>query len=69
MSDLKVDPMEYGALLQRVQDMDKKIDKMESKLEELVALANKSKGGLWLGMTIVSFISAIVGYLLKTRAS
>lgn len=65
-----IDPIKYGVLWQRVEDyerrfdvMDRKMDKMESQLSELVALANKSKGGLWLGMTVVSGISAIAGYL------
>jgi len=54
---------ERNNLWQRVQDMDKKMDKMERQLEELVALANKSKGGLWLGMSIASGFSALVGFL------
>jgi len=52
-------------LWQKVQDMDKKMDKVERQLEELVALANKGRGGLWFGMTIVSGVSAVVGYLLN----
>ena len=61
----EIDPVKYGVLWQRVQDMDKKMDKVERQLEELVALANKSKGGLWFGMSIVSGISAIVGAILS----
>jgi hypothetical protein len=45
--------------------MDKKMDKVERQLDELMALANKGRGGLWFGMTIVSGISAVVGYLLN----
>lgn len=58
-----IDPVKYGVLWQKVQDMDKKVDKMERQLEELLALANKSKGGLWLGMSIASGLSALVGFL------
>ncbi len=59
----EIDPIKYGVLWQHVQDMDKKMDKMECQLDELVALANKSKGGLWLGMSIASGFSALVGFL------
>lgn len=63
----EIDPVKYGVLWERVQTMDKKIDKMERQLEELVALANKSKGGFWMGMTIASmaggFITWVVGHL------
>ena len=61
----EIDLVKYGVLWQKVQDMDKKMDKVERQLEELVALANKSRGGLWFGMTIVSGVSAVVGYLLN----
>lgn len=61
----EIDPVKYGVLWQRVQDMDKKMDKVERQLEELVALANKSKGGLWFGMSMVSGVSAIVGFILS----
>lgn len=58
-----IDPVKYGVLWQKVQDMDKKMDKMEAQLEELVGLANRSKGGLWLGMVIASGVSGAIGYL------
>ena len=59
------DPVKYGVLWEKVQSMDKKIDKMERQLEELVALANKSKGGFWVTMGVASFIGAILSYLLR----
>jgi hypothetical protein len=61
----EIDLVKYGVLWQKVQDMDKKMDKVESQLDELMALANKGRGGLWFGMTIVSGVSAVVGYLLN----
>ena len=63
--DGQIDPVKYGVLWERVQSMDKKVDKMERQMEELLALANKGKGGLWFGMTVVSAISALVGFILS----
>lgn len=64
--ETEIDPIKYGVLWERVQAMDRKVDKMERQLEELVALANKSKGGFWMGMTIASmaggFITWVVGH-------
>jgi hypothetical protein len=69
---MEIDPVKYGVLWQKVQDyerrfddMDKKMDKVERQLDELMALANKGRGGLWFGMTIVSGVSAVVGYFLS----
>lgn len=59
----EIDPVKYGVLWERVQNMDKKIDKMERQLEELVALANKGKGGFWAGMTIASGVGATVSWI------
>jgi hypothetical protein len=54
MADGEIDLFKYGVLWQKVQDMDKKVDKMERNVEELLALANKGRGGFWAGMTIAS---------------
>jgi hypothetical protein len=60
MDPSEIDPIRYGVLWQRVQEMDKKIDKMERQVEELLALANRSKGGFWMGMTIASMAGGII---------
>jgi len=57
------DPVKYGVLWQRVQDMDRKIDKMESQIDQLLELANRSKGGFWMGMTIASFAGGLVTWI------
>ncbi|WP_288076461.1 hypothetical protein [Pseudomonas sp.] len=58
----EIDPVKYGVLWQRVSDMDKKMDKMERQIEELLALANKSKGGFWMGMTIASAVGGFISW-------
>lgn len=60
----EIDPVKYGVLWQKVHEMDKKVDKMERQLEQLLELANKGKGGLWFGMTVVSAVSGVFGFLL-----
>ena len=70
MDPVEIDPVKYGALWQKVQDyerrfevVDKKLDKMEHQLDELLALANKGRGGFWAGMTIASSIGAVVAWI------
>lgn len=60
-----IDPVKYGVLWERVQHMDRKITKMESQLDELIALANKGKGGLWFGMSVASGVSGVIGFLIS----
>ena len=64
------DPVKYGVLWQKVEDyekkfdsMERKIDKLEDSIDKLVSLADKSKGGMWVGMMVISGISSAVGYI------
>jgi hypothetical protein len=59
----EIDLVQYGVLQQKVESMEAKIDKMEAQLDTLIELANKGRGGFWMGMVFVSAISTILGYL------
>ena len=65
----EIDPVKYGVLWERVQGyerrfdaMSNKIDKLETNIEHLVALANQGRGGFWAGMAFVSLISSAIGF-------
>jgi len=69
MANPEIDPVRYGAMYQKVQDyerrfdeMSAKIDKMETSIEKLIAMANQGRGGFWMGMAFVSAISSVMGY-------
>jgi hypothetical protein len=66
-----IDLVKYGAMWQRVQDyerrleeMDKKLDRMDEHITQLMAMANQSKGGLWAGMAIASALGAVVAWII-----
>lgn len=61
MSD--VDMFKYGQLVAQVDALDKKVDKLEKNIEQLLELANRGKGGMWLGMVFLSTVSSIIGYV------
>lgn len=63
MESSEIDPVKYGVLWERVQNMDRKLEKMEHQMDELMALANKGKGGFWMGMTIASSVGAFVAWI------
>jgi hypothetical protein len=69
MEPRKIDLVEYGVLWERVQNMDKKMDKMEQQITELLELANKSKGGFWMGMTIASSVGAFASWIVSHMKS
>lgn len=61
----EIDPVKYGVLWERVQNMDKKMDRMEGQIEQLLELANKSKGGFWMGMTIASMAGGALTWVVS----
>ena len=63
MNEGQIDPYKYGKLVAQVESMEKKIDKLESNMEELLELANRSKGGFWMGMTIASMVGGLITYI------
>ena len=61
MSD--IDPVKIGVMWQKVEAMEKEVAEMRSDIKELLAMANKGRGGFWVGMMVVSGLSSIVGYI------
>jgi hypothetical protein len=58
----EIDPVKYGVLWERVQNMDKKMDRMEKQMEQLLDMASRSKGAIWLGIGLWSILTGIAGF-------
>jgi hypothetical protein len=58
-----IDPVKVGVMWQKMETMEKEVSELRDDVKTLLALANKSKGGLWAGMMIVSAVSSAVGFL------
>jgi hypothetical protein len=61
-----IDPIQYGRLIAQVENLTTKVDNMDSDVKELLALANKSKGGFWMGIAIASALSGFVAWFVAT---
>ena len=63
MSDLeKFDMFKFGQLVNQVETLQAQVNDMDKDIKELLELANRSKGGLWFGMTVVSAISGFISF-------
>ena len=51
-----IDPIQYGRLIAQVENLTAKVESMDTDIKELLALANKGRGGFWMGMTIASML-------------
>jgi hypothetical protein len=67
MSD--IDARDFGRIEAQVEALQVEVHQLANDVKSLLELANKSKGGFWMGMTIASmaggFITFFVGKLLK----
>jgi len=61
MSD--IDPIEYGKLVNSVENLERKVDAMEVDIKKLVAMAERSKGSLWALMGVASVAAAVISYI------
>lgn len=60
-----MDDLMFGQLMQKVDNLEKKVDHLEVAIEEQNRLVNKGKGALWLLMLIVGAAWAGVELLWK----
>lgn len=58
----KFDMFKFGSLVNQVETLQHKVDGMDKDIKELLELANRSKGGLWFGMTVVSAVSGFISF-------
>ena len=59
----EIDPIEYGRLIQAVEELQRKVNSMDDDLKKLVSLADQSKGGFWMGMIIASVIGGLLTFV------
>ena len=61
MSD--IDPIEYGKLVNSVENLERKVDAMEADIKKLLAMAERSRGSLWALMGVASVAGAFISYM------
>ena len=58
-----IDPIEYGKLVNSVENLERKVDSLEVDIKKLVAMAERSKGSLWALMGVASVFGAFISYM------
>jgi hypothetical protein len=60
---MSIDPREFGKLEAQVEALQGEVHAMRNDIKTLLELANKSKGGFWVGMAIASLIGGIISFV------
>jgi hypothetical protein len=58
-----IDPVEYGKLVNAVENLEIKVNTMEADIKKLVAMAERSKGSLWAIMGAASVFGGFATWL------
>lgn len=59
----EIDPVEFGRMAAQVQALETRVGELGADVKQLLELANRSKGGFWMGMTIASTAGAAVSWI------
>jgi hypothetical protein len=62
MSD--IDARDFGKLEAQVEALQKEMHILSTDVKTLLEMANKSKGGLWVGMSLASFGGGLVTFII-----
>ena len=60
---MDIDPIKLGAMWQKVETMEKEVSELREDVKSLLELANKSRGGFWMGMVIASGVGGVITYI------
>ena len=59
----EIDPREFGKLEAQVEALQIEVQALRQDIKTLLEMANKSKGGFFVGMAIASFIGGIITFI------
>ena len=59
----EIDARDFGRLESQVETLQGQVTQLSTDVKALLELANKGKGGFWMGMTIASFMGGIVTFV------
>ena len=59
----EVDARDFGKLEAQVEALQKEMHSLSADVKSLLELANKSKGGFWMGMTIASIAGGVFTFV------
>jgi len=59
----EIDPRDFGKLEAQVEALQKEVHGLRDDVKQLLEMANKSKGGFWVGMSVASAIGGVMTFV------
>jgi hypothetical protein len=58
----EIDARDFGRLEAQVDSLQLQVSQLSTDVKALLELANKGKGGFWMGMVIASFMGGVITF-------
>ena len=59
----EIDARDFGRLEAQVEVLQAQVSQLSTDVKALLELANKGKGGFWMGMTIASIMGGVITFI------
>jgi hypothetical protein len=59
----EIDPREFGKLEAQVEALQNEVHALRQDIKALLEMANKSKGGMFVGMAIASIVGGVISFI------
>ena len=59
----EIDPREFGKLEAQVEALQNEVHALRQDIKALLEMANKSKGGMFVGMAIASLVGGVISFI------
>ena len=59
----EIDARDFGRLEAQVETLQGQVPQLSTDVKALLELANKGKGGFWMGMTIASIMGGVITFI------
>ena len=59
----EIDPREFGKLEAQVEALQVEVHALRQDIKALLEMANKSKGGMFVGMAIASVVGGVISFI------
>ncbi len=60
-----INPVEFGKMKEQIDHLQKSQNELKKDMKELLALANQSRGGFWIGISCAALFGSLISVVIK----
>lgn len=64
-----INPIEFGKMKEQINHLQRTQDELQKDMKEILALANQSKGGFWIGISCAAFFGSLITIAIRNWMS